>query len=165
MADSVYRSSIETEAVARFLYNEARLLDERRWSEWLELFVPEGTYWVPLAADQADPVDHVSLFYEDALMRQVRAHRLNDKRAWSQKPPVRTLRTVANIQVEPGASAESIVSKSAFTIVEWRAPRQRILAGRYTHRLTAAKSDFQIVEKRVDLINCDAVHQSLEIFL
>ena len=28
-----------------FIYHEARLLDERRFDEWLALFTPDGRYW------------------------------------------------------------------------------------------------------------------------
>lgn len=29
----------------RFVLQEARLLDEKRWDEWLELFAEDGVYW------------------------------------------------------------------------------------------------------------------------
>ena len=34
--------------VERFLYDEAALLDERRFWEWLELFTDDVRYWMPL---------------------------------------------------------------------------------------------------------------------
>lgn len=35
-------------AVERFLYDEAELLDARRFEEWLALFAEDATYEVPL---------------------------------------------------------------------------------------------------------------------
>jgi 3-phenylpropionate/cinnamic acid dioxygenase small subunit len=32
--------------VEQFLYPEARLLDERRFHEWLELFTDDSRYWM-----------------------------------------------------------------------------------------------------------------------
>jgi 3-phenylpropionate/cinnamic acid dioxygenase small subunit len=32
--------------VKQFLYREARLLDERRFHEWLELFTEDVRYWM-----------------------------------------------------------------------------------------------------------------------
>src|SRR5213083_1388247 len=32
--------------VQAFLFHEARLLDERRFGEWLELYAPDAEYWV-----------------------------------------------------------------------------------------------------------------------
>jgi 3-phenylpropionate/cinnamic acid dioxygenase small subunit len=34
-------------AVEQFLYREARLLDERRFHDWLELFTEDVRYWMP----------------------------------------------------------------------------------------------------------------------
>ena len=33
--------------IEQFLYQEARLLDERRFWEWDKLFTDTGMYWVP----------------------------------------------------------------------------------------------------------------------
>jgi 3-phenylpropionate/cinnamic acid dioxygenase small subunit len=35
-----------TQEVQQFLYREARLLDERRLHEWLELFTDDARYWM-----------------------------------------------------------------------------------------------------------------------
>jgi len=157
-------SGIDPAAVTAFLYEEARLLDQRRWFDWLALFAKGGMYWVPLRADQPDPVNHVSLFYEDAMMREVRARRLEEKRAWSQQPLVHSARIVGNVQLgEP--RGDEILARSTFLMVESRLPTQRMLAGFYTHRLAPRGDGFAIVEKRVDLIDSEGVHQTLEAFL
>ena len=41
----------------QFLYHEARLLDLQRYEEWLELFTPDASYWVPLEQGQRDPYE------------------------------------------------------------------------------------------------------------
>ena len=41
-------ADIDTRPFERFLFHEARLLDERRFDDWLALFAPDGWYWVPL---------------------------------------------------------------------------------------------------------------------
>lgn len=63
--------------IEQYLYREAALLDDREWDRWEALFADGGTYWVPLAHDQTDALNHASLFYEDAMMREVRRRRLN----------------------------------------------------------------------------------------
>jgi 3-phenylpropionate/cinnamic acid dioxygenase small subunit len=151
--------------VAAFLFDEAELLDERRWDAWLALFAEDGAYWVPLTQDQPDPVNHVSLFYEDALMREVRARRLEEKRAWSQQPMARASRLVGNLRLLEPPAGTDIMVRSTFHLVEWRAPRQRVLAGRYTHRLRRHGMAYRILEKRVDLVDSDGVHETLEMFL
>ena len=42
MRDEVLR------AVEQFLYREARLLDERRFHDWLELLTDDIRYWMPV---------------------------------------------------------------------------------------------------------------------
>ena len=152
-------------AVSDFLFLEAELLDQRRWFDWLDLFADEGMYWVPLRADQPDPINHVSLFYEDAMLREVRARRLEEQRAWSQQPLVHAARAVSNIRLVPAEREDEVVVRSTFMMVESRIPHQRVLAGFYTHRLVARGDGFAIREKRVDLIDSEGVHFTLEAFL
>jgi benzoate/toluate 1,2-dioxygenase beta subunit len=150
----------------QFLFHEARLLDERRWDAWLDLFTADGMYWAPLERGQTDAKNHVSLFYEGALLRSVRARRLNERNAWSQQPAVQTQHLIGNIQIDEVAEEGAlIVVRSAFQIVEWHRSQQRILAGAYTHRLRHDGADFKIALKRIDLVNCNAVHDAMEIFL
>ena len=39
-------SAADRELVESFLFTEARLLDERRFRDWMSLFAEDGTYWV-----------------------------------------------------------------------------------------------------------------------
>jgi benzoate/toluate 1,2-dioxygenase beta subunit len=150
--------------VAAFLFREARLLDARDWPAWLDLFAPEGMYWVPLEHGQTDPIGHASLFYEDALMREVRARRLEEKRAWSQQPVTQAARIVGNVVLLPAPEGEIVVG-STFHMLEWRRSAHRMLGGQYTHRLRPAGEEFRILLKRVDLIDCDAPQDILETFI
>jgi 3-phenylpropionate/cinnamic acid dioxygenase small subunit len=152
--------------IEQFLYYEARLLDERRWSEWLNLFTPDGIYWVPLARGQTDPINHASLFYENATLREVRARRLEQSRAFSQQPQSWCAHLVGNVTVEAfDATTAEYAVRSTFHLLEWRKTEQRALAGSYQHRLKRERDAFKIQLKRVDLINCDAVYEALQVFI
>ena len=72
--------------IARFLRHEARLIDEKRLDEWLELFAEDAHYWVPASPGQPDPLNHNSLAYEDKLLLRLRVERLKSPRAYSQTP-------------------------------------------------------------------------------
>ncbi|HYM30514.1 MAG TPA: aromatic-ring-hydroxylating dioxygenase subunit beta [Candidatus Cybelea sp.] len=150
--------------IERFLSEEARMLDEGRYDEWLGLFTDDGIYWVPLEPGQTDPINHVSLFYEDRLLREMRVKRLRHPRAFSLEPPLRTARLVGNVMVDAGEGGEIIV-RSTFHMMESRRDEQRMFGGTYTHRLVAAGGGLRIKLKRVDLINCDAVHEALQTFI
>ncbi len=67
-----------------FVYREARLLDEKRYEEWYELFTDDARYWMPLTRGQPDGRTHTSLFYEDKLLLKVRLERLSQPSAFSE---------------------------------------------------------------------------------
>ena len=54
-------------AICTFLYREARLLDDRQWDEWLELYAEDVEYWMPSWDDDdritEDPHSQISLIY------------------------------------------------------------------------------------------------------
>jgi len=149
--------------IEQFLFHEARLLDEQRWDEWLDLFEPEGMYWAPLVRGQDDALNHASLLWEDATLREVRVRRLGQRTAWSQQPASHTAHLVGNVILEH--DGDPLVVRSTFHVTEWNRRGQRLLAGAYTHRLRRAAVGFKIMLKRVDLINCAAVHDNLEVFI
>src|SRR5215813_344974 len=106
--------------VEQFLYREARLLDSRRFREWLELFTEDVRYWMINRANRyprhskaiaiLDPAryvesdlaedDELAILDEDKQTLTARIDRLdicNDV-AWAEDPPSRTRHIVANIE-------------------------------------------------------------------
>ena len=73
--------------LSSFVYEEARLIDEKRFEEWYELFTEDAYYWMPLTRNQPDGENHTSLFYEDKLLLRVRIERLRSPRSFSQHQP------------------------------------------------------------------------------
>src|SRR4051812_34884709 len=101
-----------------FLYREARLLDERRFQEWLDLFAAECLYWVPTG--ESDSPLEPSLIFDDRPRLEERVFRLLDTRAYAQRPPSRTQHNVSNVEVsEPDATGAVEVRCNAL-IVELR---------------------------------------------
>jgi 3-phenylpropionate/cinnamic acid dioxygenase small subunit len=139
-----------------FLIHEARLLDEARFDEWLALFTPEATYWVPSEPEQATPLDTVSLIYDDRQLLETRVRRLASPRIYSQEPRSRTSRVVLNVSIESDPDPKSTLVRSKFVMIEFRRNEQRIFGGTYFHRLMVAAGKIAIASKRVDLVNCDA---------
>jgi benzoate/toluate 1,2-dioxygenase beta subunit len=54
--------SLSRETFELFLIHEAKLLDERRFRDWMELFTEDGAYWVPATPNQESPFNYASLF-------------------------------------------------------------------------------------------------------
>jgi 3-phenylpropionate/cinnamic acid dioxygenase small subunit len=150
----------------RFVVREARLLDEKRFDEWLTLFTEDGYYWVPLAHGQTDPVLHTSLAYEDRLLLQLRVERLKSPRAFSQQPPSRCHRLLQTPEVESmDAAANVYVTRTQFLYTEARLDEVQHYAGTVFHSLRVVDSALKIVLKRVNLLNCDAALPSIQLFL
>jgi ethylbenzene dioxygenase subunit beta len=61
-----------------------------------------------------------------------------------------------------GADGEYIVS-STVIMVEYRDDNQRIFAGRQIHRLRRGPDGFRIVQKRVNLVNCEAAFEAMAV--
>lgn len=143
--------------VSEFLYREAWLIDERRFEEWLALFDEAGEYWVPALWNQPDPLDHVSLFYEDRDLLAMRVRRLRHAHTTAQKPASRTCHQVGNIMLDQVDPATGLVTvRSNLLLVEYRRMEQRIFAGLCRHTLKPVGDELRILRKRVDLLNCDS---------
>jgi 3-phenylpropionate/cinnamic acid dioxygenase small subunit len=139
----------------QFLLHEAQLLDEGKFDDWLALFALDAWYWVPSEPDQDDPVETVSLIYDDRRLLETRVRRLASPRMYSQEPRSRTSRIIANLTLED-VERNSCTVRSKFMMIEYRRERQRIFGGTMMHRLLLAGSRILIAWKRVDLVNCDA---------
>jgi 3-phenylpropionate/cinnamic acid dioxygenase small subunit len=151
-------------AVEDFIIHEAGLLDARRFRDWMGLFAEDGTYWVPAVPDQQSPLDQASLFYDDRDLMKTRIDRLEHPRIHVQTPPSRTAHLVGNVTIEESDTAkDEYVVGSTVIMVEYRDDAQRVFAGRQRHRLRRHGDGFRIVQKRVDLINCDSAFEAMAV--
>jgi benzoate/toluate 1,2-dioxygenase beta subunit len=137
-----------------FVLHEARLLDERRFPEWLELFAEDALYWVP--ATQDEPA--LALFHETRPLLAMRVARLGRSDMHVQAPPSKTLHHVGSIEV-----AGELEVRSALIMAEWRAGETRWFAGRVMHRLRREAAGLRIVLKRVDLIDSEGPQRALAV--
>lgn len=154
------------ESVSQFVYGEARMIDEKRWDEWAALFTEDGMYWMPATPDQPDPESHVSLMYEDALLRAIRLRRYSHPNALSLQPHPRSLHLVSNVMLDAFDDSTSVCHVNSRQImVEYRRDEQQVLAAAVTHHLQWVDDDFKIKLKKVDLVNCDGALESIQIYL
>ena len=145
--------------IETFLLREARLLDERRFAAWLELFDEDGIYWVPGQPAQASPQDGLSIMHEPRALLAMRVERLVSAEPHVQSPPSRTVHHVSGIEID----ADALTARSALVMAEWRAGEARWFAARVLHRLRRTAQGLRIVLKRVDLIDSEAPHRALAV--
>jgi 3-phenylpropionate/cinnamic acid dioxygenase small subunit len=157
---------VSEEELIRFVVREARLIDEKRFDEWYELFTDDARYWVPIAPGQADPLSHNSLAYEDKLLLQLRIERLKSPLAYSQKPASRCHHLLQTPEVEKHAAAEGeYLTRTPFIYTETRGDDSQRYAATAWHTLVWSQDRLRIRLKRVDIVNCDAALPSIQLFL
>jgi len=134
----------------RFLALEAKLLDERRFEEWLELLDDGIVYEVPLRQTKSNYSDQhpENAFHirDSKTLIKNRVDRLKSGFAWSETPPSRTLRLIGNVFVSAIRSADVIEVESAMLL--------------YRQRGTDATSDVIPVRRR-DVIRFAGEHGKL----
>jgi 3-phenylpropionate/cinnamic acid dioxygenase small subunit len=152
--------------VIDFVYDEARLLDEQKFGEWLDLYTDDGHYWMPLEPGQTDARLHCSLMYEDKLLLKVRIERLAGARTFSQQPRSRSHHLLQRPSVLETPEAGGVwVVRTAFHYVETRLNVQTLYAGWATHEIVESADALRIRLKRVDLVNCDAAFGNINLFM
>lgn len=154
--------SVSKEQVIDFIYDEARMLDEGRYDDWLALWLEDGHYWMPLDYQQTDPKMVTSLLYEDIFMLRLRVERLNGARTFSQKPKSRCHHVIQRPFVDR-IDGDDIVTKTSMHYVETRLDDQFLLALTATHDLKLHEGKLRIANKRVDLLNSDAAFGSIQL--
>jgi 3-phenylpropionate/cinnamic acid dioxygenase small subunit len=131
--------------VEQFLYREARLLDERRFHEWLDLFTDDTRYWMtgrssryPRGSKAIGVLDRarreepdLEIEEELAILDETKATlhgrvaRLDTGMAWAEDPPSRTRHIITNIEVEPGDAASELKVYSNFLVYRTRAESEQ----------------------------------------
>ncbi|MFC4247945.1 aromatic-ring-hydroxylating dioxygenase subunit beta [Natribaculum luteum] len=107
-----------------FLYHTAELLDDRRLSEWHDLVTDDIEYRIPIRTtrERSKPTEFSkSAFHmkEDWGTLKVRTNRMASDFAWSEDPPSRTRRQVANVRITD-VSDDEIDLKNNLVVVRSR---------------------------------------------
>ena len=150
IADPVVRDHFRA-----LLEREARLLDQLRYEDWLDLFARECIYWVPATPNAGDPRREIAVMFDDRRRLEDRVYRLRTGYAWSQAPASRTVRLISNVEVYATQSDAVRMVRSNFLISEFWGDETRILTGWSGHRFADLGGRWKIVAKQVNLIDCD----------
>src|ERR1700743_1304849 len=85
-------------ALVDFIYTEARLADESRYSEWESLWDDDALYWVPMHPED-DPEHTVSYINDNRRRLKSRVAQLNTGVRHSQTPPSAMRRVLGTLEV------------------------------------------------------------------
>src|SRR6202140_2630825 len=122
--------------VEQFLYREERLLDDRRFPDWLTLFTDDVRYWMAARTNRypksskaiaiLDPdryveddigrEDELAILDETKETLEGRVARLDTGMAWAEDPPSRPRHMISNIEVEAGDTEGELRVYSNFIV-------------------------------------------------
>lgn len=139
--------------ILAFLYLEARLADEGRYSEWESLWTDDDDavqYRVPMHPDD-DPRTTLAYINDNRRRIKSRVAQLNTGNRHSQTPPSVMRRVISNSEVVE-QTADAVTVESNFALFEYRV-RQRFWAGRVIHTVRRSGDGLRLVRKIVHLID------------
>ena len=159
--------------VEQFLYHEARLLDDRHFHEWLELFTDDIRYWMPtrsnrLAGDQGRELtgpNELAYFNEDLDMLRARVARLDSGMAWAEDPPSRTQHMISNVQVIESETAGEYEVTSLFLLYRNRLEHETdIFCGTRYDTLRRDGDGLKIAHRKIVLAQNVVMAKNLSVF-
>lgn len=162
--------------VEQFYYSEARMIDDRDFFGWLNLFTEDTRYLVPIrrnlaAKEYTDSLGEMGLAHfddgKDVLTRRVL--RMGSGMAWTEDPPSVQRHLVTNVQVTALDNGELSV-RSCFQAHRYRMDREvELFTGARDDVLRAAPADhpreFQIAARTVYLDHTTVLANNLNLFL
>jgi 3-phenylpropionate/cinnamic acid dioxygenase small subunit len=171
--------------VERFLYREARLLDDRRFRDWLTLFTDDVRYWMASRTNRypksskaiaiLDPEryveddigreDELAILDETKETLTGRVDRLDTGMAWAEDPPSRTRHMISNIEVEAGDVETEIRVYSNFIVYRSRAEtEQDFYVGARQDVLRRVEGEWKIAHRKLILDQNVLLAKNVSIF-
>ncbi|WP_213575844.1 3-phenylpropionate/cinnamic acid dioxygenase subunit beta [Rhodococcus sp. USK13] len=151
--------------VEQFYYEEAELLDDGRYTDWLDLLADDLDYWMPTRTNRLRRQQALSIaargeaaFYDetkDSLAWRIR--RFDSGMAWAEDPPSRTRHLVTNVAVKhadpgehPGFTENDLLVRSAFLVYRNRLEREEnIFAGGRTDLLRRTDTGLSVARRTI----------------
>lgn len=147
------------------LFREARLLDERKFDAWIDMYAEDVVFWMPAWKDEttptSDPETELSLIYYEGRQNLAdRVWRLRSGLSTASSIPVRVSHIVGNVMVEDGETGANgegnePVVLSAFTAHhhDVRSNRTHVFFGHYRHVFRQVDGQWLIAAKTILLMN------------
>lgn len=145
--------------VEQFLYDEAALLDARRYREWLGLIAEDIHYWMPIRRTvtqsnidrEFTKIGDMAFFDDDRTMLEMRVKKLEAGSAWSEDPPSRSRHYITNIRVM-NASGSELETECCFQLYRTRLNTEvDVWTGRRVDGLRREGGSFKITKRHLYL--------------
>jgi 3-phenylpropionate/cinnamic acid dioxygenase small subunit len=149
------------QSVERFLYKEARLLDERRLVEWLNLLDTDLHYWMPMRRnikfgewdrEFTDSETEINWFNEGKDILEGRIRQLNTGVHWPEEPVSRFEHIVTNVEIVDVTGDEICVNSKFFCYQNRLQDEVNTWVGRREDLLRRdSETGFKIVKRKIIL--------------
>lgn len=157
--------------VQQFLFHEARLIDERRWREWLDLFEEDVRYWMPLRTNRPRREAHLELgkpedvahFDDGKEELEARVVRLGTGKAWAEEPTSRTRHLVTNVMVDAVDGDEADVTSYFLLYRNNSETNVDLWAGARHDRLRRRRTGWGIARRTIILDQAVILGRSLSV--
>ncbi len=165
--------------IEEFLYDEANLLDERRFTEWLETLAEDLRYFMPMeynvkfgehaARELTKREAHMSWFNEGKWSLGKRAEQIQTGVHWAEEPLSRVCRMVSNVQLtamQANAAGELEVDvTSRFLIYQNRCEyEQYFFVGDRLDRVRQTANGWQLALREIRIHQNVLLAKNLSIF-
>jgi len=143
--------------IEQFLYREARLLDEGRFSEWLDLFTDDARYWMPTRETRLSRDEELSrpgelaLFEDDKAFLAMRVKRLETGLAHAEQPASRTRHFVTNVEIVSAEDGQVEVHSNVLVFQSRLERTESFFAGKRADVLRKVDGRWLIARRRVVL--------------
>jgi len=154
-ADTDIAETLPDSEVMKFLFLESRLLDERFYEKWMDLFAPELIYWVPMIFGPQNPKFETSIYLDDRRRLGDRVGAILTGALHAQTPPSRTRRMLSNIE-QWNVADDEIRVRANVVIWEYRKHEIRSYPGTQEYDIQRQSGKLLIRTKVVRLLNSDS---------
>ncbi len=159
--------------IEQFLYEEAALLDERRFHEWLDLLTDDLQYWMPVRTTRArgDEENEFAKLGEGAFFDdnkeqiKMRIRKLDTGFSWSEDPPSRTRHLVSNVRILEKHSGSELKVGCNFMIYRSRmANDEDLWVGRREDTLRKVGGAWKLAKRHIFLDQVSLHSNNLTVF-
>ena len=165
--------------IEEFLYDEAVLLDDRRFKEWLETLADDLRYFMPMeynvkfgehaARELTTREKHMSWFNEGKWTLSKRAEQILTGVHWAEEPLSRVCRMVSNVQLTAietnAAGQEEVDVSSRFLIYQNRCEyEQYFFVGDRLDRMRRTAEGWKLAQREIRIHQNVLLAKNLSIF-
>jgi p-cumate 2,3-dioxygenase beta subunit len=141
-------TQVTRQDISDFLVDEAALLDQFKFDDWLALFTPDAHNMIPpLDVREAGPRDALYLVNDDMRRLTSRVRQYQGRAMHVENPPARTRRIVSNVRILSDDGEELRVTAN-FIVYRVRGDDVDPYIGRYEHRLVRTDEGLRFKERK-----------------